>query len=102
MSSDSSVSSTIGEVTRGLCQLTGIPIHSVLAMVVPKDIEFYLSELNQKSPQRNYGRSWFDPAKEAAKQLKFTSHDMRVVDGVSAPIPFSTMIQYFIYRRRNL
>jgi len=75
------VSSTIGEVTRGLCQLTDIPIHSVLAMVVPKDVEFYLSELNQKSPQRNYGRSWFDPAKEAAKQLKFTSHEMRVADG---------------------
>ena len=39
-----------------------------------------ISELNQKSPIRNYGRSWFDPSKEK-KLLKFMSHEMRVQDG---------------------
>lgn len=73
---------TVGEVTRGLCKLTGISPYSVMAMVVPKDVEFYLSELNQKSPQKNYGRSWFNPNTESYKLLKYTSHDMRVQDGV--------------------
>lgn len=54
-----------------------------MAMVVPKDVEFYISELNQKSPRSNYGRSWFDPNQESYKLLKYTSHDMRVQDGVT-------------------
>eukprot|EP01038_Epipyxis_sp_PR26KG_P004865 gene4865-6816_t len=73
-------SMTIRDVARALAIMTNIPIKSILAMIVPRDTEFSLSELNQKSPIRNYGRSWFDPSKEK-KLLKFMSHEMRVQDG---------------------
>ena len=49
-------------------------------MVVPRDTEISLSDLNQSSPTKNYGRAWFDPCKEN-RLLKYTSHDMRVQDG---------------------
>jgi len=71
---------SVRNISRGLCSLTGIPLDSMQAMVLSKDSEFLLSDLNLKSPPRSYGRAWFDPTKEA-RLLRATVHEMRIADG---------------------
>lgn len=70
---------TVRDVARSLALLTDIPIESMLVMVMPRDIEVYLSDLVNKSTTYNYGRSWFDPTKET-KLLRYMSHEFRVQD----------------------
>lgn len=67
-------------VASGIAKLFDINFKSMLTLVVPKDTEFLQSELQSKSPARNYGRTWFDPTMET-KPLKFMSHDMRMQEG---------------------
>eukprot|EP01034_Spumella_vulgaris_P025384 gene25385-31841_t len=71
---------TVRDVARALGRLTNIHVDSMLALVIPRDSELYLSELQMKSPTRNYGRGWFCPGKER-KPLKFMSHELKVQDG---------------------
>jgi hypothetical protein len=71
---------TVRDVGRGLAKLANIPAANLRVLVVPRDTVFYLFELNQRSPSRNYGRSWFDPTTER-KLMRYMSHDMRVSEG---------------------
>lgn len=73
-------SMTIRNIARSLSFLTGIALHSMLAMVLPRDAEFPLSDIALRSPPQNYGRSWFDPSKER-RLLSAMSHELRVTDG---------------------
>ena len=73
-------SSTVRDIARGLSVLFDIPLESLRLMVVPKETEFFVSELSHKSPTRNYGRSWFDPAQER-RLLRYMSHELRTQDG---------------------
>lgn len=72
-------SMTVRDVARSLAVLTDVPLDSMLVMVMPREIEVYLSDLVEKSTVYNYGRSWFDPTKET-KLLKYMSHEFRVQD----------------------
>ena len=72
-------SMTVRDVARSLAILTDVPVESMLVMVMPRDVEIHLSDLNQKSTINNYGRSWFDPSCET-KLLKYMSHEFRVQD----------------------
>lgn len=71
---------TIRNIARSLSFLTGIPLDSMLAMVLPREAEFPLSDIVLRSPPLNYGRSWFDPSKER-RLLSAMSHELRVTDG---------------------
>jgi hypothetical protein len=72
---------TIQDIARGLAALLDIADYRHLrVLIVPKETEFYLSELNQSKPVRNYGRAWFDPSQER-KVLSAMSQDMRIQDG---------------------
>jgi len=71
---------SVRDIARGLSALMQIPLEHLLAMVVPKETEILLSELAQTAPKQNYGRAWFDPAKER-RLLRVMTHDMRVQDG---------------------
>lgn len=73
-------SMSVRDVARALGRLTDIPVDSMLALVVPRDSELFLSELQMKTPTRNYGRGWFCPGKER-KLLKYMSHELKVQDG---------------------
>jgi hypothetical protein len=73
-------STSVRNISRGLGQLTGIPLDSMRAMVLPRDSEYLVSELHQPSPAHSYGRQWFDPTKET-RMLRIMSHDLRVGDG---------------------
>ena len=73
-------SMSIRHIACGLAQLTNIPVQSLRVMVLPKDAELMLSDLSLDAPPQNYGRAWFDPAKET-RALRVVSHEMRVVDG---------------------
>jgi hypothetical protein len=73
-------SMSVRDVARALGRLTDIPVDSMLALVMPRDSELYLSELQMKTPTRNYGRGWFCPGKES-KLLKYMSHELKVQDG---------------------
>lgn len=73
-------SMSIRNIARGLANLTDISPESILAMVLPKETEFLLSDINLKSPPQNYGRAWFDPSMES-RMLRVLSHEMRVQDG---------------------
>ena len=71
---------SVGDVAKALCLMFDIPVHALRVLVVPRETNFYLHELAQNAPPRNYGRYWFDPTKET-KLMRFMSHDMRVSDG---------------------
>jgi len=73
-------SMSVADIAQGLSIMMDVPINSIRTMVVPRDTEFPLYELNQKSPPTNFGRSWFDPTKEK-RLLRVVSHDLRVRDG---------------------
>lgn len=73
-------SMSVADIAQGLSIMMDVSINSIRTMVVPRDTEFPLYELNQKSPPTNYGRSWFDPTKEK-RLLRVVSHDLRVRDG---------------------
>lgn len=73
-------SMSVADIAQGLSIIMDVSINSIRTMVVPRDTEFPLYELNQKSPPTNYGRSWFDPTKEK-RLLRVVSHDLRVRDG---------------------
>jgi len=71
---------SVSDIAQGLSIMMEISIDSIRTMVVPRDTEFPLYELNQKSPPTNFGRSWFDPTQEK-RLLRVVSHDMKVRDG---------------------
>lgn len=73
-------SMSIRDIARTLGSMTDIPVDNMKAMVVPRDTEFLLCDLPQKSPPRNYGRSWFEPGNEKG-MLRYMSHSMRLQDG---------------------
>lgn len=73
-------SMSVADIAQGLSIMMDVSINSIRTMVVPRDTEFPLYELNQKSPPTNFGRSWFDPTKEK-RLLRVVSHDLRVRDG---------------------
>jgi len=73
-------SMSVSDIAQGLSILMDVSIDSMRTMVVPRDAELPLYELNQKSPPTNFGRSWFDPTQEK-RLLRVVSHDLRVRDG---------------------
>lgn len=73
-------SMTIRNIARSLSFLTGIPLDSMRAMVLPREAEFALSDIVLRAPPQNYGRAWFDPTRER-RMLSAMSHELRVTDG---------------------
>lgn len=71
---------SVSDISKALCLTFDIPVHSLRVLVVPRETSFYMYELCQESPPRNYGRYWFDPMKHT-KLMRFMTHDMRVNDG---------------------
>lgn len=73
-------SKSVREIAAGLSMVFSVDLKNLRVLVVPKDTTFYTWELTNKTPARNYGRSWFDPSQEM-KLLRYVSHDMRLSEG---------------------